>query len=58
VNLIDYIVREVLSKPYRGEYSWKVKCITEDMGGKQEETIYCKTLEEAEQIKVGYKGLY
>lgn len=58
MNLIEMCVTEVLSKPYQlaGSY-WNVDVLADGYGHISETTVYCKTLEEAEAVSVGYEFL-
>ena len=58
MNLIDAVVREVLSKPIKRESGgftwWEVNIISEDMGRKKEEKLIFDKKEDALKITEGH----
>jgi hypothetical protein len=56
MNLIDFVVTEVLSKPYFN-YLWCVDVIADGYGSKQKTTVHCQSEEDASQVDIGYKFL-
>lgn len=57
MNLLDAYVTEILSKPYIKYEKWWVDVKATCWGQSFEHRIMADTLEEAKQIKVGYKFL-
>jgi len=59
MNVIDLYVVEVLGNPVNHKFSlgefWIVRVIASGYGCLSETEIYCKTLEEAENVAIGYK---
>lgn len=56
MNLIDYVVREVISEPVFTPYGWMVRCLIVDMNGEREKAIFKGSEEEIREVKVGDKG--
>lgn len=54
MNMVECVVTKVLSEPYHN-YMWCVDVEADSWGRVQKTTVYCKTKEHAEQVKIGYK---
>jgi len=58
VNLVEYVVREIIGEPVFTPYGWMVRCMIEDIGGKREKSIFKGSEEEIREVKIGYKDLH
>jgi hypothetical protein len=56
MNLIDYEVLEVLSKPIQNPYGWNVNCIIIDEGGEKQTSLFFTNYKKALEVKTGYIG--
>jgi hypothetical protein len=54
MNLIDLHVVEVLSEPYERYGGWFVKVSAEAWGSVSENTVMCKTFEDALKVQPGF----
>ena len=54
MNLVDIEVIEILSPPEQNTWGWTVKVNQDSWGHVFQGSIYFKTREEAEKLKVGY----
>ena len=54
MNIVQCTVTKVLSEPYFN-HIWCVDVDADSWGNVQKTTVYCKTKEQADNVKVGYK---
>ena len=54
MNLVTITVVEVLSEPHESHGMYIVDVLGDSWGRIQKTKIYCRTLEEAKLVKIGY----
>lgn len=54
MNLLDFMVIEVLSEPYYNNYYWCVDVMADAYGRLSKMTVNVKTEKEAKEIQPGY----
>lgn len=57
MNLIEHYVTEVLSEPYEKYNAWFVDVKVTCYGHESIQSIYCKTEEDAKNVKIGHMFL-